>query len=248
MKAARRIVAVAASAAITLGAAGAAYADTASSSPSAPAGSSSSGKGASSAARLQTEKALANARIQGRISTLHALSVAVQDSKYLTSDERAALGKQISTDLAGLTPLATQMADATTVASVRSDENAMVDDYRVYMLMAPQTRLVDALAAETDAATTLGKAEAALQQLLAKQTGGGTAQQQSELSDLQSQVAQAQTAIGNEISAALAIQPGPDASSIESALAPVKSAVKSARKDLLQARQDAKQLRASLKS
>jgi hypothetical protein len=124
----------------------------------------------------------------------------------------------------------------------------MVDNYRVYMLMAPQTRLVDALAAETDAATTLQKAESALQQLLVKQPGGGSTQQKSELADLQSQVTQAQAAIGNDVATVLAIQPGPDASSIESALAPVKSTVKSARKDLVQARQDAKELRDSLKS
>ncbi len=248
MKAARRIIAVAAGAAITLGAAGAAYADSPAATPSAsPAGA--SGKAAAgAAARLKVDKALASARIQGRISTLHSLSLAVQDSKYLTSDERSALSKQINSDLSGLTPLATRMSGATTVSAVRTDETAMVDDYRVYMLMAPQTRLVDAIAAETDAATTLQKADSALQQLLAKQSGGGTAQQKSELADLQSQITQAQSAIGNDVATVLAIQPGPDASSIESALAPNKSAVKSARKDLVQARQDAKELRTSLKS
>lgn len=245
MKAARRILAVAAGAAITLGAAGAAYADSPAATPTASAGA--TGKaGAGAAARLKVEQALANARIQGRISTLHALSLAAQDSKYLTSDERGALDKQITSDLSGLTSLAAQMGDATTVSAVRTDESAMVDDYRVYMLMAPQTRLVDALAAETDAATTLQKAESALQQLLVKQPGGGSTQQKSELADLQSQITQAQAAIGSDVATVLAIQPGPDASSIESALAPVRSSVKSARKDLVQARQDAKELRDSL--
>ena len=249
MKAARRILAVAAGAAITLGAAGAAYADSPAATPTASAGTSATGKaGSGAAARLKVEQALANARVQGRISTLHALSLAAQNSKYLTSDERGALDKQITSDLGGLTSLATQMGDATTVSAVRTDESAMVDDYRVYMLMAPQTRLVDALAAETDAATTLQKAESALQQLLVKQPGGGSTQQKSELADLQSQISQAQTAIGSDVATVLAIQPGPDASSIESALAPVRSSVKSARKDLVQARQDAKELRDSLKS
>jgi hypothetical protein len=249
MKAARTILAVAAGAAITLGAAGAAYADSPAATPTASAGTGATAKAAGgAAARLKVEQALASARIQGRISTLHALSLAAQNSKYLTGDERSALDKQITSDLGGLTSLATQMADATTVAAVRTDETAMVDNYRVYMLMAPQTRLVDAVAAETDAAATLQKAESALQQLLAKQPGGGSTQQKSELADLQSQVTQAQAAIGDDVTTVLAIQPGPDASSIESALAPVKSAVKSARKDLVQARQDAKELRDSLKS
>ena len=247
MKAARTIAAVAAGAALTLGAAGAAYADSAGASPTASATSSTSGKTAGTA-RLQTAKALASARIQGRLATLHALSLAVQDSRYLTSAERGTLSTQIGSDLTGLSALATKMSDETTVAAVRADEAAMVDDYRVYMLMAPQTRLVDGAAAETDAAATLQKAYVALQELLAKQPGGGTSQQQSELADLQSQITAAQAAIGNEVATVLAIQPGPDASSIEGALAPVKSAVKTARQDLVQARHDAKNLRDSLKS
>lgn len=249
MKAARRIVAVATGAALTLAAAGTAYADAAGATPTGAATSSSSGaSGKDNTARLQTVKALANARVQGRIGTLHALSLAVQDSKYLTSDERGTLNNQINSDLSGLTALATKMSGETTAAAVRADEGAMVDDYRVYMLMAPQTRLVDSLAAETDAATTLQKAYIALQELLAKQPGGGTSQQKTELADLQSQITAGQAAIGNEIATVLAIRPGPDASSIEAALAPVKSAAKTARKDLVQARQDAKELRGSLKS
>lgn len=247
MKAARTIAAVAAGAALTLGATGTAFAST-SNATTAPSAASSTAAKAGSTARLDVVKALAAARIQGRIATLHALSLAVQDSRYLTSAERGALDNQINSDLSGLTALATKMANESTVAAVRSDEGAMVDDYRVYMLMAPQARLVDGLAAETAAASTLEKAYTALQQLLAQQSGGGTSEQKSELADLQSQVMAAQAAIGNEVATVLAIQPGPDASSIESALAPVKSAAKTARTDLLQARKDAKDLRASLKS
>lgn len=248
MKATRRIVAAATGAALTLAVAGTSYADSSSTAPTTSATSSTPGRAAAGTVRLQTVKALAGARIQGRISTLHALSLAVQDSKYLTSDERAALENRIDSDLSALTALAGKMASETTAAAVRGDENAMVDDYRVYMLMAPQTRLVDGLAAETDAASTLQKAYTALQELLAKQSGGGTSQQKTELADLQSQITAGQAAIGNESATVLAIQPGPDASSIESALAPVRSAAKTARKDLVQARQDAKDLRDSLKS
>jgi hypothetical protein len=256
MKTTRAIVAVATGAALALAAAGTSYADAAGSTPTSAATSSTTNNSGNSgtpgkaagAARLQAVKALAGARVQGRISTLHALSLAVQDSKYLTSNERATLDNQIDSDLSGLTALATKISSEPTAAAVRGDESAMVDDYRVYMLMAPQTRLVDGLAAETDAATTLQKAYTALRELLAGQSGGGTSQQKTELADLQSQITAGQAAIGNEIATVLAVQPGPDASSIESALAPVKSAAKTARKDLVQARQDAKDLRDSLKS
>ena len=84
--------------------------------------------------------------------------------------------------------------------------------------------------------------------MLAKQSGGGTAQQKSELADLQSRITAAQAAIGNEPATELAVRPGPDESAIRDALAPAKSAAKTARVDLVKARDDAKDLRSSLGS
>ena len=245
MKAALRIGAVTAGAALVLGAAGSAYA----ASPGTTSSTSAAAKGKTAAAqtKLAAEKQLAAARIQGRLATLHALSPAVQDSKYLTSSEQGTLGGQISSDTSGLTALGTKAAGETTIAAVRADQVAMVDDYRVYLLMAPQVRLTEALAAESDAAGTLQKAYVALSDLLAKQSGGGTAGQKSELADLQSEITAAQAAIGNEVASVLAIRPGPNASAIESALAPGKSAVKTAHADLLKARGEAETLRDSLK-
>jgi hypothetical protein len=245
MKAALRIGAVTAGAALALGAAGSAYAAAPGATPTASAAA--KGKAAAAQTKPAAEKQLATSRIQGRLATLHALSLAVQDSKYLTSDEQNTLGKQISSDTSGLTALKAKVADETTVQAVRADETAMVDDFRVYLLMVPQARLTEALAAESDAATTLQKAYAALSDLLAKQSGGGTSAQKSELAGLQSNITAAQAAIGNEVAAELAIQPGPNASAIDSALAPAKSAVKTAHADLLKARSDAKTLSGSLK-
>ena len=249
MKAALRIGAVATGAALALGAVGSAYAATpgSSSTPSAKAtASGTKGKAATAhATGLAAVQKLATARIEGRLSTLHALSLAVGDSKYLTSGEQGTLSKQISSDVSGLTALDSKVAAATTVQDVRADEVAMVDDFRVYLLMAPQVRLTEGLAAESDAAATLQKAYVALSDLLAKQSGG-TATQKSELADLQSQITAAQAAIGDEVASVLAIQPGPNASAIQSALAPAKSAVKTARDDLVKARGDAQALRGSL--
>jgi hypothetical protein len=227
MKAALRIGAVATGAALALGSAGSAYA-------------------ATHTTALATAQKLATTRIEGRLNTLHALSLAVEDSKYLTSTEKATLGKQITSDISGLTALNSDVADATTAPAVRTDEVAMVDNYRVYLLMAPQARLTEALAAESDAAATLQKTYVALSDLLTKQSGSGTTKQKSELAGLQSQITAAQAAIGNEVASVLAIQPGPNATAIDSALAPAKSAVKTAHADLLKARSDAKALRASL--
>jgi hypothetical protein len=250
MKTALRLGAVATGAALALGSVTSAYAatpgPTTSTSATATAPAAKAKTAAARAAALAAAQKLATARIEGRLGTLHALSLAVQNSKYLTSDEQSTLGKQITSDVSGLTALDTKVAAETTVQAVRTDENSMIDDYRVYLLMAPQTRLTEALAAESDAGTTLQKAYVALSDLLAKQSGGGTSTQRSELAGLQSEITAAQAAIGNEVAAELAIQPGPDASAITSALTPAESAVKTARADLLTARSDAKALRASL--
>lgn len=231
MKAALRIGAITIGAALALGTGASAYAASGTSTPS----------------KLDAVKALAAARIQGRLVTLHALSLAVSDSKYLTSTEKVALSTQISSDLTGLTALGTKMSNETTVDAVRADEVAMVDDYRVYVLMAPQTRLTDGLAAESDAAATLQKAYDALKQMIAQKPGGGTTQQQAQLADLQTQIGSAQSAIGENVSVELAIRPSPNESAIEAALAPVRQATKTAHDDLVKARGDAKSLRASLK-
>ncbi|HET9169381.1 MAG TPA: hypothetical protein VFN97_08085 [Actinospica sp.] len=234
---------MAAAAALALGTCGSAFAAGRQSTPAATA----SAATASAAARLDAVKGLAAARIQGRIAALHALALAVGDSKYLTSSEKSTLGDQISSDLSGLTALATKAANETTVDAVRADETAMVDDYRVYLLMAPQVRLTEAFAAESAADATLQKAYDALKQLLARQSGGGTSEQQSELADLENQVTAAESAIGNEASVELAVRPGPNESAIDAALAPVRQAAKTARGDLVKASTDAKDLRASLK-
>ena len=247
MKAALRIGAVATGAALALGAVGTAYAASPGPNSTASAGSGAKSKsGSAHAVGLAAQQKLATSRIEGRLNTLHALSLAVGDSKYLTSGEQGTLSKQISSDASGLTALKAKVADATTVQEVRADEVAMVDDFRVYLLMVPQVRLTEALAAETDAASTLQKAYVALSDLLGKQTAGGGSAQKSELAGLRSQVIAAQAAIGDEIAVVLAIQPGPNAGAIHSALAPAASAVKTAHADLLTARGDAQALRASL--
>jgi hypothetical protein len=196
---------------------------------------------------LSAAQALATARINGRLGTLHALELAVHNAAHLTASDRSTLNSLISSDITGLTTLRGKVAAETTVAGVRTDETAMVDDYRVYMLVAPKVHLTNVFDIEAAAGTALQKAHDALAAKLAKAPGGGTDAEKSELADMQSKIQAAQQADSGRIATLLAIQPGADASAIRSALAPLASAAKSARKDLLQARTDAKELRAALK-
>ncbi len=196
---------------------------------------------------LTAAKALATARIDGRLETLHALQLVVNNAEHLTSGDRSALSSLISADLSGLTSLRGKVAGESTVSAVRADETAMVDQYRVYLLVAPKVHLTDAFDIEAAAGSTLQKVHDKLAARLAKEPGGGTATEKSQLADLQTQLQNAQQAESGKVATLLAIQPGADADAIRNALSPLVSAAKSARADLKKARDDAKALRGELK-
>jgi hypothetical protein len=249
VKALVRISAIAAGAALALGAAlpaQAADSSGASSSPS-PASSASTGNGIGKGTSVSAAQALVTSRINGRLDTLQALTTSINSSKYLTSADKTTLGNQIGSDTSGLTALKAKVASETTLSAVRADAVAMVDDYRVYLLMAPQVRLTDALDAETAAATTLQNAYSKLSSLLSQQ-GGATSTEQSELADMQAQINAATSADNGQVSTLLGLKPGPDAASLTSSVKAVAAAAKTARGDLVKARADAKQLRSALKA
>lgn len=242
MKALVRISAVAAGAALALAAALPAQADSSSASPSPSAAAKGAGKGSLSAAQ-----ALVTSRIDGRLDTLQALTTSINSSKYLASANKTTLANQIGSDTSGLTALKSKVAGETTVSGVRADAVAMVDDYRVYLLMAPQVRLSDGLDAEAAAATTLQNAYNKISSLLS-QNGGISSTEQSELSDMQTQINAATSADNGQITTLLGLKPGPDASSLTGSVKTVAAAAKTARGDLAKARADAKQLRSAVKS
>lgn len=201
----------------------------------------------SGTAGLDAAKALATSRIDGRLQTLHALQLAVTDAAHLTGADRSALSSLISGDVSGLASLRGKVSGESAVSAVRADETVMVDQYRVYMLVAPKVHLTNAFDIEAAAGAALQKVHDRLADRLAKEPGGGTAAQKSQLADLETQLRNAQQAASGKVAILLAIQPGADANAIHDALSPLVSAAKSARTDLRQARDDAKDLRGELK-
>ncbi|MBS2961406.1 hypothetical protein KGA66_00010 [Actinocrinis puniceicyclus] len=196
---------------------------------------------------LDAVKALATARIDGRLETLRALQLAVTNAAHLTSADRSALGSLLTSDVSGLTALRGKVAAESAVAAVRADETVMVDQYRVYMLVVPKVHLTDAFDIEAAAVSALRKVHDKLAERVAKQPGGATAAEQAQLADLQTRVQNAEQAESGKTATLLAIQPGADATAIRGAITPLVDAAKSARKDLKQARDDAKKVRAELK-
>ena len=196
---------------------------------------------------LKAEQASTTARIDGRLETLHALSMAVGNAKHLTAADHSTLSSLIDSDISGLTSLRAKVAGETTVAAVRADATAMVDDYRVYMLVAPKVHLTNVFDIESAAASALQKAHDRLAARVARAPGGGTAAEKDALADMQAQIQAAQQADSGRVATLLGIQPGPNADAIQGALKPLVDAAKDARKDLVQARTDAKKVVTALK-
>jgi hypothetical protein len=198
--------------------------------------------------RLDAAKHLVTARIDGRLATLRALRTAVNAAGHLTAPHKSTLTSLIASDEAGLTTLRTKVNGETTVAAVRADDQSMVNDYRIYILVAPKVRLTIAADVEGAVVQRLRQVADTLATAIsnAKQAGKNTSQAEADLADLRSQTDAASTAIAGKADALLAIQPGPDATAILNQVAPVRDAVRTARTDLRKAVADAKAARAAL--
>lgn len=198
-------------------------------------------------AGLKAAQALTTARIDGRLETLHALTMVLNNAKHLTVTDRNTLSGLVSSDIDGLTSLRSKVAGESTVTAVRADATAMVDEYRIYMLVVPKVHLTNVFDIESATEAALQKVHDKLAARVAATPGGGTSAEKSELADMQSQIQAAQQADAGRVATLLGIQPSPNADAIHSALSPLISAAKSARKDLEQARDDAKKVEAALK-
>jgi hypothetical protein len=198
--------------------------------------------------RLDAAKQIVTARIDGRLATLHALSTAVNAAQHLSAGHKSTLSSLIQTDESGLTTLKTKVSAETTVAGVRADDQSMVNDYRVYLLVAPKVRLTIAADLESTAVgqlnTTADKLAAAI--AAAKAAGKDTAQAEADLADMRTQTGAAGTAIAGKADALLAVSAGPDATAIKNQVSPVRDAVRTARTDLRKALTDAKAIRTAL--
>lgn len=202
--------------------------------------------GSGSGNGLTAVKALAAARVNGRIADIKTLQTAVSAAANLTSSDKSTLDTLLGNDLTAMNGLSTKMAGETTVSAVRADEVTMVDDYRIYLLVDPKVHLSIVFDDETSVITRLQGVYSTLSADLTK-AGGGTSAEQSELADMQTQINNAQSALGGRESALLAIQPGADASAISGQVKPLRTTAQGIRKDLGQAVADAKDIRGALK-
>jgi hypothetical protein len=185
--------------------------------------------------------------IDKRLATLQDLQTRLSAAKDVTDADRATLSALLTGDASGLTALKTKVGGETTVEAVRADGKSMVDDYRVYLLVAPKVHLARALDAETAAVARLQKIHDALADKLAKNPAVDTDANKELLADLESQVKAAQSAIDGKSAALLALKPGPDGKAIIASVHAIHDPAKAAREDLRKAVADAKKVRDALK-
>jgi hypothetical protein len=197
---------------------------------------------------LDAAKRLVTAQIDGRLAALHTMSSALGSVRKLTAAHKSALSGLVTADTNALNALRTKVAGETTVAAVRADATAMIRDYRVYLLLGPQVRLVAALDVTDAAVTTLRQVHDKLATAVAaaKQSGKDTTAAEAKLADLSAQLDAVTAATAGKAGDLLAVVPGADKTVITDAIKPIRDAVKSARTDLRTAVADAKAVRGTL--
>lgn len=203
--------------------------------------------GSDTAAGLTKAKAAVTDGITGRLTDLAKMQTALTGYKEVPDTTRATLTQLLSADVSGLTALKTKVAGETTEAAVRADGKAMVDDYRVYILVAPKVHLTHALDVESAALARLVKVHDALADRLAKDPSADTQANKDLLADMTASIQAGGSAVAGKDATLLALQPGPDGKGLTASVKEVGAAAKSARDDIKKAVGDAKKVRDALK-
>ena len=154
---------------------------------------------------------LVEADLAGRVTQLNTLSAAANNAaNHLTTSDRQTLQNDITVvELPGIEALQTQAQSATTCAGLRAVAHSMVYNYRVYVVMTPQTRLTVVFDDETYIEGVFVNLEPRIATAIsnAQTAGKDVTAAQAAFNDLQSQVSTAQGATNGESAQILAQTP-----------------------------------------
>lgn len=168
---------------------------------------------------LDAEKAKCTAAIDKRLDQLTKLDGRVAGAKSTTEAHRSTMTSNNAAARSGLTDLKTTIAGDTDAATLKTDCQSIVQDYRVFALRTPQEDLVIAADAESAA---IAKLQALGDKLSA---------------DDQAKVADAAQQIGGLADSVLAKTPA-DYNADHDVLKPAKASIKAAAADLKAVRAD----------
>jgi len=189
------------------------------------------------------------AALTARVTQLDALQSAAGDTaNHLTAGDRQTLQTDITTtEIPGIQALQPQVQQATTCPQLRAAARAMVIDYRVYMVMTPQTHLTVVADDETFIEGQFTAFEPTIAQAItaAQHAGKNVTAAQAAFTDLKNQVATAQSATTGQDTTVLAQTPQGVPGNWQVFLA-ARTDLTNARNDLHTAYADARQIRSDL--
>jgi hypothetical protein len=199
---------------------------------------------------LTLQKAEITKRIDLRLRALNQFDFTVNHAKHITGDHKSTLHTLITTDVSGLTALKSKVAGETTREALHADAQSMINDYRVFILVGPKTRLTIVSDTEDAAVAKLQAAHDKLAGLVAKAKGNGadTSAAEQDLADMQAAIQKATSDIDGQVEKLLAIAAGPDGDAIRAQVGGIRTALKTGRADLKTAAQEGRHVRDFLKS
>lgn len=160
-------------------------------------------------AKLQTVITVGNGEITRRLTTLNNLTTGITASQFLTASDKSSLSSEISTEASDLTGLKTKLDAETTVVAATTDDLNVITEYRVYVLVVPKVNVIIAAdrqqATEAALTTTANNFKNAI--ATAASAGKNVTTLQSELTDLNAQVAAAQSISSSMEAGVINLQP-----------------------------------------
>jgi len=204
---------------------------------------------ASPADSLAAAKARVTHRIDLRLAALARLDRRADRAEHLSAEHRDTLAVLIDENVAGLTELRGQVAEASTREQLRADVKSMVQDHRVFVLVLPQVRLTLVADRELAVVERLGQVHDRLAKLIekAEAVGRDTRRAAESLDAMQAQLDAATEDVAGQVDRLLAIEPGPDGPAIRSAVDEIRESLRAARQDLRDAIGIARRIRALLR-
>jgi hypothetical protein len=183
-------------------------------------------------------KQAAHVAIERRVASLNTAVGLVESSTFLGVDQ-VTLVHLMQSDVSGLQQLDQTIQADTTLQAVRADARKIFTDYRVYALVLPVVHMVRGADAITN--VIVPKLDAAASHLQDAITQQNRSNLQPLLDDLKTQTAGAQQLAGGLPGKLEALKPA-DWNANHAVLQPSRDTLQSARIDLRQARQDARDI------
>jgi hypothetical protein len=193
-------------------------------------------------AAVDAVRARCDAAVDQRLATLDRLSAQVKGAVRVPDGDKQALLATIDATRTGLTGLRAEIDGDTELGALRTDCRRIVDDHRVYVLLAPQVRLTLGADLAQQAVGTLDQAIAD-----AAATGKDVTDATARLDDAKAQRAAAETLAEGVIDAISPLTPADyNAGTAQPVLAKARTDLKTAVGDLRTARNDVRTIRDDL--